>query len=232
MKKTRLATLTIIAAVVAAGFILTQPGCTGPSEVQQISAKTDPLRVRRSGGKVETITFAKAMDFHHEHEDHGGTVTSATPKKSSKAKPDEDHDHDDGLCIGVSTGYQAIRYAAGALFPDETPDAADFELSVAGSMRGVWDVMSLYAGRKLAKPKKKAKGMSLKSFTFKSRRISTGKTLTFRLKPGLIPTEFFAMKNRGVSCGDEALEALKKQAARKILSASPQECFETLAQGK
>ena len=232
MRKTRIATLTIIAALVATGFILTQPGCGGASDVQKISAKTEPLRVRRSGGKIESITFAKAMDYHHEHEDHGGTVTSATPKKTSKAEPEDDHDHDDGLCVGIATGYQAIRYAAGALFPGETPSDADFELSVAGAMRGVWDVMKFYTGRELTKPKKKAKGMSLKSFTFKARRISTGKTLTFRLRSGFIPAEFFAMKNRGVSCGDEALEALKKQAARKILSSSPQECFEPLTQGK
>ena len=230
MRKTRIATLTIIAALVATGFVLTQPGCRSASDVQKISAKTEPLRVRRSGGKVETITFAQAMDYHHAHEDHAGTVTSATPKKSSKAEPEDDHD--DGLCVGIATGYQAIRYTAGALFPDETPSDADFELSVAGAMRGVWDVMKFYTGRELAKPKKKAKGMSLKSFTFKARRISTGKTLTFRLRAGLIPTEFFAMKNRGVSCGDEALEALKKQAARKILSITPQECFEPLSQGK
>lgn len=237
MKKTRIATLTIIAALVATGFVLTQPGCTNPSDVQQISEKTEPLRVRRAaGGKVESITFAQAMDYHHEHEDHGSTVTSATPKKSSKTEPaddhDHDHDHDDGLCVGIATGYQAIRYATEALFPNETPSDADFELSVAGAMRGVWDVMKFYTGRELTKPKKKDKGMSLKSFTFTARRISTGKTLTFRLRSGFIPTEFFAMKNRGVSCGDEALEALKKQAARKILSSSPQECFERLEQGK
>ncbi len=230
MHKVKPTILTVVAALILTGWALTQPGCTNPSDVQKISAKTEPLRVRRSGGKVETITFAQAMDYHHAHEDHAGTVTSATPKKSSKAEPEDDHD--DGLCVGIAAGYQAIRYTAGALFPDETPSDADFELSVAGAMRGVWDVMKFYTGRKLAKPKKKAKGMSLKSFTFKARRISTGKTLTFRLRPGLIPSEFFAMKNRGVSCGDEALEALKKQAARKILSASPQECFERLTQEK
>ena len=228
MGKTRIATLTIIAVLVAAGFVLIQPGCTNPSDVQQISAQTEPLRVRRSGGKVETITFAQAMEWHHDHEDHAGAVTSATPAKTAKDKPADDH-HDDGLCIGVATGYQAIRYAGGRLFPDKTPNAKDFELSVAGSMRGVWDVMRLYTGRKLTRPKKKAGKMSLKSFTFTARRISTGKTLTFRLRPGLIPAEFFAMKNRGVSCGDEALEALKKQAARKILSITPQECFEPVA---
>ncbi len=232
MRKTRLATLTIIAAVVAAGFVLVQPGCTNPSNVQQISAKTEPLRVRRPGGKVQTITFAQAMEFHHEHEDHAGTVTSATPKKSSKAKPEDDHDHDDGLCIGIATGYQAIRYAAGRLFPGETPNAKDFELSVAGSMRGVWDVLDLYAGRKLTRPKTKQKKMSIESFTFTASRISTGKTLTFRLRSELISADFFTLKNRGVSCGDAKLEVLKKQAARKILSAHPEECFECLTHRK
>ncbi len=227
MKKTQLATLTIIAAVGAAGFVLVQPGCANPSDVQQISAKTEPLRVRRIGGKVQTITFSQAMDFHHEHEDHTGAVTSATPAKTDKAP--EDHDHDDGLCVGVATGYQAIRFATGALFPGETPDAKDFELSVAGAMRGVWDVLDLYAGRKLTRPKAGQKKMSLASFTFTARRISTGKTLTFRLRDGLIPAEFFAMKNRGVSCGDAGLERIKKQAARKILSTPPTECFETVA---
>ena len=230
MKKTQLATLTIIAAVVATGFVLVQPGCANPSDVQQISAKTEPLRVHRPGGKVETITFARAMDFHHEHEGHTDTFTSATPAKTDKAP--EDYDHDDGPCVGVAPGYQAIRYAAERLFPNETPSDADFGLSAAGAMRGVWDVLDLYAGRKLTRPKTKQKKMSIENFTFTARRISAGKTLTFRLRSGLIPSEFFAMKNRGVSCGDPALEVLKKQAARKILSSSPEECFEPPAQGK
>jgi len=232
MYKAKPLILTMAAAMVLGGWALTQPGCTNPSESQQISVKTEPLRVRRTGGKVETITFAQAMKWHHKHEDkgHADAVTSATPAKTDKAH--EDHDHDDGLCVGAATGYQAIRFAAGRLFPGETPTAADFELSVTGSMRGVWDVMRLYTGRKLTRPKKKPGKMSLKSFTFTARRISTGKTLTFRLRDGLIPVEFFAMKNRGISCGDATLGALKKQAARKILSISPQECFEPLVSSK
>jgi len=230
MYKAKPSILTRAAALILAGWALTQPGCTNPAEVQQLSAQTEPLRVRRPGGKVQAITFAQAMDWHHQHEDkdHTVTVTSATPKKSSKAEREEDHD--DGLCVGVATGYQAIRYTGARLFPNETPNEKDFQLSVAGNMRGVWDVLKLYAGRELTKPKKKAKKMSLKSFIFTAKRISTGKTLTFRLCPGLIPTEFFALKNRGVSCGDDALEALKKQATRKVLSTPPAECFESLAQ--
>jgi hypothetical protein len=68
--------------------------------------------------------------------------------------------------------------------------------------------------------------LSLESFTFTARRVSTDKTVAFRLREGLIAPEFFELKNRGVSCNDDALRAIKKQAARKILSAPAVECFE------
>ena len=58
MYKAKPLILTMSAALVLTGWALTQPGCGGTSDVQQISAKTEPLRVRRSGGKVESITFA------------------------------------------------------------------------------------------------------------------------------------------------------------------------------
>ena len=205
----------IVTLVIAAVFAIAHPGCSTPDPgVGQLSEQLEKLRVRRSGGRVETISFAQAMDWHHKHE---------TPHADA-AHSHEDHDEE--ICVGIATGYQAIRFATGKLFAGQTPGDSDLEMSVAGAMRGVWDVMTLYAGRKLKRSQTRQKKMSLAGFAFTATRLSSGATLTFSLRRGLIPPEFFAMKNRGVTCGDAALERLKKKAALKILSLPPEKCFE------
>lgn len=211
----------IVILVIATVFALAYSGCSEPNPgVGQLSEQLEKLQVSRSGGRVETISFAQAMDWHHKHE---------TPHAhASESAHSHEHDDDDEICVGIATGYQAIRFATGKLFAGQTPGDSDFEMSVAGAMRGVWDVMTLYAGRKLNRSQKRQKKMSLAGFVFTAKRLSNGATLTFSLRPGLIPAEFFAMKNRGVTCGDAALERLKKKAALKILSLPPEECFEIL----
>ena len=208
---------TLIAILCLLFTVLGQPGCSRSNDVETLSNRLEPLRVHRPNGDVASITFAEAMAYHHAHEDHH---THAAAARRGEAR------HEDGLCVGVAIGYQAIRYAAGVLFPNETPKASDFELSTAGAIPGFWDILDLYAGRKLDRPKTKQERMSLESFTFTARRISTGKTLSFRLREGLIAREFFKLKNSGVSCNDDRLEILKNRAVRKIFSTPPPECFE------
>jgi hypothetical protein len=210
-------TTTIIAALCLLTGVLGQAGCSRSSDVKALSNRVEPLRVCRPDGDVESITIAEAMAYHHAHEDHDTHTATGDHSETQ---------HEDEICVGVATGYQAIRYAAGILFPGETPKASDVELSVAATMAGLWDIMDLYAGRELTRPSVKQETMSLESFVFTARRVSTGKTLVFRLREGLIAPEFFELKNRGVSCDDDALTTLKKRAALKVLSAPPPECFE------
>lgn len=224
MTETRFSSTTIIAILVPLAGVLALPGCGTAPDVQELSEQLEPLRVRRTGGKVESITFAQAMDWHHRHEHQEEPSTEAASSDTSAGHSDDDHH--DGVCVGVATGYQAIRYAAGRLFTDEIPDASDLAMSVRGPMRGIRDMLTLYSGTKPPPAEPKNQKMSPASFTFTARRVSTGRTLTFRLRDGLIPSRFFTLKNRGVSCGHRELEALKAKAARKILSLPPQECFE------
>ncbi len=228
MRDTKSPALVIAAVFIQAVCICVQSGCTAPGNVDELSRHTEPLHVRKAGGRIESITFAQAMAFHHAHEHHADAVTSATVAESSRPDRHDTKRHDE-LCAGIAVGYQAIRYAATRLFPGEIPNASDFDLSVAGSMRGAWDILNLYTGKKLAPSKAQQKKMSLESFTFVARRVSAGQTLTFRLRAGLIPPEFFRLKNQGASCDDPALETLKKQSVQKILSLQPAECFERLA---
>jgi hypothetical protein len=163
------------------------------------------------------------MVWHRTHEENH-------PEEASESVPADhsDAEHHEGLCAGVSAGYQAIRYATVLLFPDEIPSASDIELSVAGSMPGVWDMLDLYTGRELTRPKALSKGLSLEGFVFTGRRVSTGQRLRFRLREGLIPKAFFDLKNQGAGCDASEVKRLKARAARSILSRSPQECFERL----
>jgi len=207
-------TTIIIAALFLSAGILSQPGCCTSGDAQMLSRHLEPLHVCSAGGKTESITFAQAMAWHHAREqEHAKQTPASSPSRSER----KDAEHDDGLCMGVATGYQAIRYAAGMLFPGETPNASDFELSVTGAMPGLWDILDLYAGRKLARPKAKQKKMSLESFTFTATRVSEGKLLSFRLRDGLIPPEFFDLKNRGETCDSPEVVHLKERAVRKIL---------------
>jgi hypothetical protein len=129
--------------------------------------------------------------------------------------------------LGVAVGYQAIRYAVGELFPDSVPQASDVDIKVSGPMSGVWDVMSLYAGRELkfeGEPKK----LGLASFTFTARRISQDRSLVFQLQPGIIPEAFFRLKNQGATCANPEVGNAKEQALLNVLSAEPKECFRLL----
>ena len=207
----------VIVGVLLSLALFAQPGCSPAESITAAFPRVEPLRVRRIEGAVQEVTLADAMAYHHAHENHH---THAAAARRREAR------HEDGLCVGVAVGYQAIRYATGILFPNETPKASDFELSTAAAIPGFWDILDLYAGRKLDRPKAKQERMSLESFTFTARRISSGKTLSFRLREGLIGREFFELKNSGVSGNDDRLEVLKNRAARKILSVPPSECFE------
>ncbi len=220
-------TTIIIASLFMFVGVLSQSGCSISGDAESLSRRLEPLCICREGEKVEKITFVQAMAWHHAHEvDHPQKTHTPSLVQSDQ----KEAEHDDGLCVGVATGYQAVRYAAEMLFSGETPKASDFELSVAGYMPGVWDIFDLYTGEKLARPKAKQKKMSLDSFTFKARRVSTGRQLSFRLRDGLITQEFFDLKNSGATCDSPELERLKKQAARKILTNSPRECFELIVQ--
>jgi hypothetical protein len=184
------------------------------NNAQGKSYDLEPLRVRRTKGQIEIITLADAMARHYglDHHDHHDSETQ---------------EHYTGkVCIGVAVGYQAVRYASKALFADDIPASSDLELSAVGNMHGTWDTFDLYMGETLARPKPNPTGMSLDDFTFTAKRLSTGRTITFRLREGVIPNEFFQWKNRGVGCDNRRLRDLKQQAVDSILTQSPKECFE------
>ncbi len=214
-----------VTVLVLTAAILIPSGCNTSSTGDVSGPNPEPLRVRRADGTTETITFAQAMAWHHAHETPHDDHPAA---KHAAHSEHENAQEADGLCAGVATGYQAIRHAAAALFPDTVPDAADLELTVAGPMPGLWDMLELYAGRELERPRGRGGVLSLERFTFTARRMSTGRTLSFRLREGLIPPEFFALKNQGFSCDHAEVRRLKEQAARTILSRQPQACFERL----
>jgi hypothetical protein len=67
--------------------------------------------------------------------------------------------------------------------------------------------------------------MDLRSFTFTAKRKSTDQLITFRIRPGLIPEEFFELKNQGASCSDADLKKVKQKALLSILSIEPNDCF-------
>lgn len=195
------------------------------SEMHELVERIAPLQVRRVGDGIDTITLNQAMDWHESHEHKQDTPEKQTAVSvEEKIQTPQSHHH---LCLGVVTGYQAIRYAVDKLFPDEVPEANDFDIKVSGSMDGVWDIMSFYTGRELmfdGEPKE----LDLKSFTFTARRISQDKSIIFRIRRGLIPDEFFVLKNHGATCSSPELRKVKKQALLNILSADVSECFESL----
>jgi hypothetical protein len=94
-------------------------------------------------------------------------------------------------------------------------------------MDGVWDVMSLYTGKNLQFTEEPQK-MDLTSFTFTAKRLSSGKSLTFCLREGFVPEEFFTLKNQGATCGNPQLRVVKQQALLNILSTEPENCFQVI----
>lgn len=211
MRKTPLLTIAIVLAAVA--NCLSGCGKAGHPDAPDVSPP--PLSVRRTDGAIERITFADAVAWHHSHE---------MPHPGQAHAEHEEEDHEGEICAGVATGYQAIRHATGLLFPNEIPDGSDFEMTATGPMRGLWDMLELYAGRELDRPRGSDE-LSLQSFTFTARRLSTGETISFYLRDGLIPPEFFALKNRGLGCDHPDVKRLKAQAARTLLSRAPEACF-------
>jgi len=218
----------VVALVLTSSFLFL-PGCgksgsesDGKStKIKELSKQITPLQIRRSGENIETVTLNQAMAWHetHEHE-HEHEHGDDSPEAATQDSPSP-------LCLGVSTGYQAIRYAVDELFPEGVPEVSDFNIKVSGPMDGVWDVMSLYTGKEL-KFDGEPQEMGLKSFIFTARRISQDKSLVFCLKQGLIPEEFFTLKNQGATCDNPALGKMKQQALLNILSAEPEDCFEAV----
>lgn len=216
---------------------LVLPGCSKSgtesdsksTEIYKLSAQIVPLQIRRYGGVIETITLSHAMDWHHhrEHKQHNKSHSKTFPELSDTTAKEEPHGSDSRhpLCLGVLTGYQAIRYAVDGLFGREIPDVNDFDIRVNGPMEGVWDVINLYTGRKLNFDGKLQK-MDLQSFTFTAKRESTDQLITFRIRPGLIPKEFFELKNQGATCSDDDLKKVKQKALLSILSIEPNDCFQ------
>ncbi|MCD4831840.1 MAG: hypothetical protein K8R02_08585 [Anaerohalosphaeraceae bacterium] len=227
-------------ALVLTGCLLVLPGC-GKSgnesdgkaaKIEKLSRQIAPLKVCKADENIETITLNQAMAWHeshehdHDHEHNAAETDSASAQEETHASHAPHH-----LCLGVSTGYQAIRFAAGELFPEGVANASDFDIKVSGPMDGVWDVMSLYTGRELEFDGK-LKEMGLKSFTFTARRISQDKSIVFCLRSGMIPEEFFALKNQGATCGHQELGIVKRQALLNVLSAEPKDCFQIINANK
>ncbi len=216
---------------------LVLPGCSKSgtesdsksTKIYKLSAQIAPLQIRRSGGVIETITLSQVMDWHHHREhkqynkSHSKTFLELSDTTTKEDLQSSDSHHP--LRLGVLTGYQAIRYAVGELFGREIADANDFDIRVNGPMEGVWDVINLYTGRKL-KFDGKLQKMDLRSFTFAAKRKSTNQLITFCIRQGLIPKEFFELKNQGASCSDADLKKVKQKVLLSILSIEPNDCFQ------
>jgi len=219
----------IIGALVLTICLLVVEGCKKSDDkaikIIELSRQIVPLQICRVGENIESITLNQAMNWHenHEHEQHTLEKEAAVPVEE-EIQTSQSHHH---FCLGVLTGYQAIRYATDELFQEDIPKASDFDIKVSGSMDGVWDVMSLYAGRELkfdGEPQK----MDLESYTFTAKRISQDKSLIFRIRQGLIPEEFFVLKNQGATCSSPALRKIKEQALLNILFTEPKNCFQVV----
>jgi formylmethanofuran dehydrogenase subunit E len=220
---------TLIVTLMVGLCLISLNGCKKSSDKTvktiELIVQIEPLKICRIGSDIETITLNQAMKWHesHEHEQHTLEKETATTPEAEMQTPQE-HQH---FCLGVLTGYQAIRYATDKLFQDGIPKASDFDIKVSGSMNGVWDVLSLYTGRELkfdGQPEK----MGLESYTFTAKRIDQNKVLIFRLRQGLISEEFFKLKNQGATCSDPAIRKIKQQALLNILSTEPEKCFDII----
>lgn len=204
--------------VVLSLVLLSCASCSTTGGNEPLRSDIEPLKVLRADGSPAVITVGDAMAYHHAHEDKAEADNATGGHEAIK---------EEGLCAGVASGYQAVRYAVSELFDGPTPEASDIEISATGRMPGVWDVIEMYLGRKLERPKPPTgKGkLSLESFTFEARRVSSGETVRFRLRDGLIPERFFELKSRGLSCDDPEVKVVKNQATRRILNTPPKECF-------
>jgi hypothetical protein len=209
-----------IVVLISAGCLFVTDGCKKTDDkaikIGELSSQIAPLQAGRIGENIETITLNQAMIWHEALENN----TSAESISNQQESPGH-------LCMGVLVGYQAIRYAVDQLFGQSVPQASDFEISVTGPMDGVWDMMSLYTGKEL-RFEGEPQPMDLKSFTFTARKISEDKSLVFGLRPGIIPEEFFELKNQGATCGNPELSKIKQQALLNILSVEPDKCFEVI----
>jgi hypothetical protein len=212
MKKTLLKALIICLAI-------TLQGCKNTTDnsakLNDLINQQKPLLVYNDNGDLTTITINQAMAFHENHEHTQSDSESSHSSQSSH------------ICMGVIVGYQAIQYAVAELFADDPPKPADINISVNGSMDGVWDVMSLYTSREL-KFEGEETELNLKSYTFTATRISDNKSIKFCLRSGLVPDEFFAVKNQGANGSDAELRKIKQLALQNILSAGHQNCFEVV----
>jgi hypothetical protein len=227
MKKRRYM-LRFIVALTLTNYFLVVPGCSKSAsepdsksaEVGELIKQVAALQVRRPDGIIKTITLAEALHRPHndKHEHHATAQNTDSPQT--------EHQHQE-LCLGVVTGYAAIRYAVDGLFPNEIPEANDFDIMAVGPMDGAWDVFELYTGRELSRYQTQ-EALNLKSFTFVAKRISTDKRITFRLCNGLIPETFFELKKQGATCSDPTLKKIKEQGTINILSTGPNNCFQTV----
>ncbi len=171
-------------------------------------------------GNNKTITLDEANLWHEERE-HGHTDFQVSADKENHSARDYP------LCLGVTIGYQAIRFAVDKLFGQNTPEISDFSIAAGSASDGVWDMLSFYAGKELEFTDEPGP-LSRENFTFTATRISENKTCHFRLRPELISEEFFKLKNQGATCGHHQAAKLKKQALINILSVAPRDCFEII----
>lgn len=226
--KNRCCRLSFIVTLTLANYSLIMPGCrksaiesdSKSEEICELTRQVAALQVRRPDGLIKTITLDEALNQpHNDKQEHHATAQNADSPKMK--------DHQQELCLGVITGYAAIRYAVDNLFPNEIPEANDFDIMAMGPMDGTWEVFELYTGREL-KRHQTPEAMNLKSFTFVAKRVSTDKKITFTLCTELIPKTFFELKQQGATCSDPTLKRIKQQSAINILSIEPNKCFQTI----
>lgn len=205
--------MTLIAVMLLAGLCGCSKKQPASEEISILLSQMKPLRVRENE-TVRTITLDQAIAWHedreHSHEDAEQDGTQSR--------------HSHSVCLGVLAGFQAIHYAHQNLYAGQVPSAADFSLEVTGPMDGVWDVISLYSGKDLSFDGE-MKPMDINSFTFTAHSESQDRTIRFRLKDEIIPTEFFILKNQGATCGDPEIGKIKQQILLSLLNRKSGECF-------
>ncbi len=188
----------------------------------------EPLMIQDPNGVIRVIPIMQGYRYHH-----GSGLEKLLKKVEATRKKSVKIDfaiNDVGLCFGVTSGYLSLKFAISELYGKAIPKTDDFKIMAKGKMcSGVWDMYSIYFGRKMRN--QSVQDSAQKGLTFTAERPSTGKKVVFRYDLLAFPelNRLFLVKNNPEKFKNVDFGSLKSEVTKKLFSVNDFSYFKVVA---
>jgi hypothetical protein len=193
------------------------PLSTDFTEDIKLKLLSESISLKNSLGLARKTSLMQCYQYHGQIE--LGSVIGMVENRREAGKKVDFHARPVSICLGVTSGYLAMDFAARKLYGKETPVMEDFRIGTEAEMDGIWDAFELILGSRLSRDCA-VKKPSPEAFVFTAERPSDGKKIVFTysddFKKRLV--RFFEGKNNPDRVPEKEFQNIRKDILAELIN--------------